>query len=488
MSGTSVQRVDAEHELLEEVYRRTPSYLTSGIFHAVLLAILLLVPLPGEPDDQEILILQVVPPEDKKQRRNKPEPRRGESEAPSKLPAPPDPRAVPLPEPRLEPPPAPPMPVELPVMDPSRRLPSGLLPTIAPGPSGPRGRAWSPLDGRDGLRKDRLPPGRVRASPEVVHAVKRGLAWLARVQEADGHWEARKWGGAADPTNCGVTGLALLSFLGAGYTDRDGEYVGTVRRALRWLRSTQKANGHFGNSRFYEHAICTMAVAQAHAMSPRGTVGRMAQRAVNRIIRAQPPSGGLDYNGYNPRRVDVSVTGWNIMAIKSAVVAKLKVPPEAIRRSRRFLQNATYPDGRVGYSADNHKTRPGNPSPSMTAVGALCRLFLDCPRTDPLLVRSCDYLLQSGVQLNDLYYTYYATLAMFQMGARSKYWRAWNRGFRDPLIGLQAKGGPLAGSWHPQPHRFGRQGGRVYSTAMAILSLEAYWIYLPLYQQSGHQG
>ena len=337
--------------------------------------------------------------------------------------------------------------------------------------------------GRSGGARGRLLQ-RGGGTPEVLEAVEAGLAWLARVQEADGHWDAAKWGGGADPTNCGVTGLALLCFLGAGHTDQEGKYKETVRRGLNWLAEVQRPDGHFGRGgRFYEQGICTMAVSEAFAMSGGSRLRQVGQKAIGRIIKVQPPSGGFDYQGRG--QVDVSVTGWQIMAIKSAETAKLTVPAEAVRRCEHFLKYATYPDGRMGYRATDHRSRPSGPTPSMTAVGAVCRRFLGHSSSDPLLIEACHHIRETGVQLGDLYYTYYGTLAQFMMGPKSREWQEWNRGFRDPLLKLQVRDGPLAGSWNPKGHKWGQAGGRIYTTAMALLSLEVYWRFLPVYRASG---
>jgi len=93
-----------------------------------------------------------------------------------------------------------------------------------------------------------------------------------------------------------------------------------------------------------------------------------------------------------------------------------------------------------------------------------------------------------GLLVNDLYYTYYSVLAMLPDGPQSEYWREWNKMFRDPLVKLQvreqhdARGRFVRGSWDPSMTQWGAQGGRVFSTTMAILSLEVYYRFLPVYR------
>lgn len=55
-------------------------------------------------------------------------------------------------------------------------------------------------------------------------------------------------------------------------------------------------------------------------------------------------------------------------------------------------------------------------------------------------------------------------------------WDRWNKIVRDMVIDLQKPkdAGCARGSWDPDP-RWGQEGGRVYSTALAVLTLEAYY-------------
>lgn len=73
-------------------------------------------------------------------------------------------------------------------------------------------------------------------------AVNLGLKWLAQQQAPSGEWR--------DAHAVGVTGLALLAFLGAGHTHRaTGPYQDTVQRGVDWLRHgvTDKTQASEGN-------------------------------------------------------------------------------------------------------------------------------------------------------------------------------------------------------------------------------------------------
>ena len=68
---------------------------------------------------------------------------------------------------------------------------------------------------------------------------------------------------------------------------------------------------------------------------------------------------------------------------------------------------------------------------------------------------------------------------MYQL--QDAHWQRWNDALRAALLSRQVKQkGPLAGSWDTSD-LWGGYGGRVYTTALATLTLEVYYRFLPLY-------
>ena len=66
--------------------------------------------------------------------------------------------------------------------------------------------------------------------------------------------------------------------------------------------------------------------------------------------------------------------------------------------------------------------------------------------------------------------------------AQSDQWKRWNALTRDTVIALQQRGAGgrgVDGSWDADP-RNAERGGRIYMTAIAVLTLEVYYRYLPL--------
>ena len=77
----------------------------------------------------------------------------------------------------------------------------------------------------------------------------------------------------------------------------------------------------------------------------------------------------------------------------------------------------------------------------------------------------------------DHYYWYYATYALFQYGG--KHWKDWSKAIEKAVVKPQRKDGNFKGSWDPIG-AWGEQGGRVYSTAILCLTLEAHYRYARL--------
>jgi hypothetical protein len=335
--------------------------------------------------------------------------------------------------------------------------------------------------------------GRKRAAlrgggnPFSEDAVDAALRWLARHQQSDGHWDGETKYEPTDPgenSDPGVTGLALLAFLGAGHTEKTGKFQDNVVRAVRWLIQKQAADGSIGRSyeggMGYHHAIAGLGLAEAYGMARVPTTGSAAQKAVDYSLDVHQ----TEYSGwrYEPKTpADMSVTGWFVMQCKSATIAGLKVDAKGFQGASTFVDKCTKPGQYPGLVAYQETS---SPTYTMTAVGMLSRQFMGWKREDPMLVGGASYLQQSlpewGSGNVNFYYWYYGTLVMFQMGGQ--WWKAWNGALRDMLIERQRKGPPkIDGSWDPLCV-WNSKGGRVYSTALGALCLEVYYRYLPLYK------
>lgn len=344
------------------------------------------------------------------------------------------------------------------------------------------------------------------ADQDSEAAVEGGLAWLAAAQSPDGSWNAKQFGagtetyalgesryGTGDKADTGVSGLALLAFLSAGHTHLHGKYQQNVAQGLSYLLRSQMRTGVVSglkqvgtndlgvlNARMYCHSIASLAVAEAYAMTGDAELREPLLRAAQYSINAQDPrGGGWRYNPGDPG--DLSQFGWQAMALKSVQRSGLEVPRDVTERMRLFLESCA---AGVSGGLATYRPRDGRPSATMTAECLACRLLLDHPSSLAAQQEALQMIMQQrpGVGEENVYFWYYATLALFQL--QDQHWRDWNQALKQQLLRSQAPAyAQQAGSWEPD-RMWGGYGGRVYSTAMSCLCLEVYYRYLPMYQRS----
>jgi hypothetical protein len=349
-------------------------------------------------------------------------------------------------------------------------------------------------------------------------AVVLALMWLARHQNPDGSWGAASYSNQCVGAKCagrgdseydtGVTGLALLAFLGAGYSHlskdeypdpvtpaRILKFGNVVKNGLKWLMSKQDPEGCIGGrgtKYMYSHSIATTALTEAYGTSATQIFKGPAQKAVDFILAAQNPDRGWRYTMQSGDN-DSSVTGWAIMALMSAELAELKGSfPGAYGNARKWLDLVTNPTlhHRVGYNAKESgkvfvpgKNQNFLHHETMTAVNVLCRIFMAKDKKDPalggvqLLVRDLPEWKADAI---DFYYWYWASFALFQYdGPDGPYWKKWNEPLKNALVPNQKTDvdGCATGSWSSEEDRWGFEGGRVYAVALNALSLETYYRY-----------
>ncbi len=332
-------------------------------------------------------------------------------------------------------------------------------------------------------------------SADTEAAVAASLAWLASVQNRDGRWDADEHGagrgagqdvtrvGAGIEADTGVTGLALLTFLASGHTQQEGPYREVVSRGLRFLMNSQAENGNLSGradvfASMYCHGMAGVALAEAYGMTADEELKRPVERAVMYTLAAQHPrTGGWRYRPGDLG--DTSQLGWQLMLLRSARIAGLKVPDDSFVGAGMFLKyvSAGQHGGLAAYRFNEQISSP------MTAEALACRQFLGLSPNSPTAAEAAERLMNDlpGKSQDNYYYWYYGTLAMHQLGGA--HWETWNRALQERLLASQTASGRFAGSWNPDPV-WGGHGGRIYSTSLATLSLEVYYRYLPMVDET----
>jgi hypothetical protein len=337
--------------------------------------------------------------------------------------------------------------------------------------------------GRSGAtRKKALEEGGGTAESEATVAA--GLIWLIRVQSSDGSWRLDgNFKNKGQANDIAGTAFGLLPFLGAGKTHKaakDNPYDKPIEKGLLFLlRKQDRKTGNFGGG-MYGHCLATIAVCEDFGLTQDPLLRRPAQMAVNYILQAQHDLGGWRYSPREPG--DTSVTGWAVMAIKSGKMAGLDVPEVTFRKAVRYLESCCDRNNE-GYGY----TGPGS-SPTMSAVGLLCRQYLQAwGPNNPRLIKGIKNNIKPVMppvppaRPTSMYYYYYATQVMHHFGGEE--WKGWNARMRDSLIKSRDKSNnpTLKGSWDPSGDPHAGAGGRLMYTSLALLTLEVYYRHLPLY-------
>ncbi len=348
--------------------------------------------------------------------------------------------------------------------------------------------------------------GQLGGDESTEAAVEAALRWLASVQEYDGSWDAAKYGagretrtldrdrqGTGSKSDTGMAALALLSFLGAGYTHDRGPYTQVVASGVGYLITAQMPSGDLAGpkqigsgddvryARMYCHGMATLALAEAYAMTGDRRLLDPIQRAAAYTLRAQnPQTGGWRYQSQltgDPG--DLSQFGWQAMALSSCEHAGIGMPTGTQAKMTKFLDSVAA--GRDGGLAVYRPVPGQSPTTAMTAEAFAMRMLLNHPLSVAGQQEANRYLLQNlpGTGEENLYYWYYATLALFQQ--QDDAWRIWNDAIKTHLTSTQVVNGSATGSWDPRCIWAG-YGGRIYSTTMSCLCLEVYYRYLPIYQ------
>lgn len=354
---------------------------------------------------------------------------------------------------------------------------------------------------------------------ETESAVKLGLKYLMRTQEKDGSWNCAKYNPWHDKSplpfftnedelvDVSVTGLNILCFLGSGSTHKSGPYQEVIMKGLEYIRSAQDKTGvinipkghvhterclvqgedHGVLPRRYNHNISTLVLVETYAMTGDEVIKDAAQRALEHSRNT--PEQGFPWSFYL-EKTDMGPSIFYILALKIAQQTDLIVSPKEIENVKVYLNRLTdKTSGRIIHICPIPICFGGMDS---TATGLFGNILM---KTDnSIITKTADWLKKYPpvwapfYQFNQIYPNllfleenivnewqwYYQTLAFRQIGG--DYWNKWNEKHKEILLKYQRKGGLLDGSWDPEGP-WATIGGRLYSTAFSILSLQAYYSY-----------
>jgi hypothetical protein len=318
----------------------------------------------------------------------------------------------------------------------------------------------------------------------VDKAIDKALEFLDNLQDkVDGSWRA---GGRGK--NPAVTSLAVMAFLSAGHVPGEGKYGATVERGVRWVLKQQQANGVIaenGGQVMYHHGIATLMLAEVAGMTDGELAaevrGKLA-KAVAVILRAQrggvgQAAGGWRYQVAWVGGSDLSVTGWQLMALRAAKNLGCDVPAETIDRAVDYIKRChNRTNGGFGYTSPYDVTIPctGTGILALELCGKDRHHSPEALKAGALLIRE-ENLPRWGRQAHFFYSIYYGSQATFQLG--DNFWSAYRPRLHEVLLRNQNYNGSWTGGDSDSSH------GPAYTTAMGVLALTVEYRFLPIYQR-----
>ena len=326
----------------------------------------------------------------------------------------------------------------------------------------------------------------------VDAAVERAIGYLLTQQHGDGAIVDRG-------PRTAMTALSVMAMASVGTQPQDQTDGGrAMAAALDYVLADERVDekGYFGrkdNSRMYGHGIVTLMLTEMLGMGTSAEQDRLihdrCQAAIDVILSSQRLDKSSRYTGgwrYEPhsRDADLSVSVWQVMALRSARNDGLAVPKRAIDDAVAYLERSyaspVRPSGQPVKAVDGFVYEPngGKATFPMTSAGLLAMQV--CGEYEsPLVAGAADWLLEhppAWKQRYCCYGLYYYAQGMHQRGGTHE--STARRVVADLLLDAQSDNGSWeAGNGSERNH------GRVYATTLAVLSLSVKYHYLPIYQR-----
>ncbi len=342
-------------------------------------------------------------------------------------------------------------------------------PEQAPAKSAPKAQA---VDGFGEARRGDVPEGTLlMMTADTDQAIKSGLTWLARAQNADG-----SFGVGAYKGNIAVTSLAGLAFMSAGSSPGRGPYGAALDRAIAYVMDNTSPAGFIavvGSSThgpMYSHGFGALFLAEAYGTTHRPEIREKLQKAVRLIIDTQNNEGGWRYQPIR-RDADLSVTICQINALRAARNAGIFVPKETVDACLRYVKRSQNPDGGFRYMLQGGASAFPRSAAGVVALQSAGEYDSREVKDGVAYLRQYTREIKLGNRYSHYFYGhYYAAQAMWLRGGAD--WNDWYPAIRDELLKRQS----AAGYWTDSICN-------EYGTAMALIILQIPNNYLPIFQR-----
>lgn len=329
-------------------------------------------------------------------------------------------------------------------------------------------------------------------SAEVTTLVSAAHGFLLEHQNADGSFSVVR-GRSSKNAPVAVTGLSALSLMAAGHLpahdvmDR-GRYGTAVKRAVDWLvdhcQDSGETSGYFytGNdsiSRMHGQGYALLALTQAAGMYGDDDVQRARlhaaiQRGVDLVERTQGIHGGWWYNPERSSNHEGSITVCMIQALRAAKDAGFVVDTGVIDKALKYMAKSQDKiTGKFRYALNDDRTSWALTAAALTTLNALGDYGSDNVELGfEALQRADPYTGLGGGEAFQLYGSFYAAQCYWAYRDR-RLFRKWWPAFIDYCADEQLSDGSFVHGDY----------GHVYATAMASLTLQVPFGYLPLFQR-----
>lgn len=302
-------------------------------------------------------------------------------------------------------------------------------------------------------------------------AVGKALEWLVSSQAADGSWDTATWGAKSEYT-AGITALSLLALMKADPAALEGPQAATIRRGIDYLLAQQGPQGRIGpdcSGMMYNHGIGTLALLEAYAQKPGEGSKAAIAKALGFTCRLQNESDSWGYVQAGGNQLNTSATVWQLEALMRADQLGFPALKPRIRRGVAWLKGVVDTEGRAGYSRAGDFTYGFE---TLTAAGATCLIKAGGEGEEQGRGKMLPLVRQTAAAPGGKidYYRWYflrEALATGQDAPSSEL----IRNLQGILLAQQQHAGELTGTWDTSD-QWSAAGGRVYTTAMAVLTLK----------------
>lgn len=323
--------------------------------------------------------------------------------------------------------------------------------------------------GKDDLKKP-LVARKSEEPPKPKFWAMKGLVWLAAHQNEDGSFGEGPIvieGYTLDKT--GITALALLPYLGAGYyhgskDEIGGKFTGDiVNKGLQWLMKHQNADGSIvpddEKDALINNALAGLALNEAYEMSGSDLFKDSSKAITGYLISHQHRDANTAVGGWGRESSSVDgdtlATALAVEALFSAKLGGMKsnaVVESALDDAAKYVELAmkSSSDPRLAFSW----------------------IILTRDRDDSSIEHAMTIIAQKEAAFEQVPLSLYlSTVGAFQFdGPSGDVWTRWGRErVKNPLVRSQSK----EGSWGNE----GNPDHQIVHTSLATLMLEVYYRY-----------